>query len=83
LLALLNRKVSGDASLILTQQLIAALLNIAAGSDPAPAIATISDAQTLLAEFSGKLPYGVKTSSPIGQRMVADGQALKSYNLGY
>src|SRR5262249_42946933 len=51
LLALLNPPPRGDASLILADQLIAAKLNIANGSDPAPVSATIADADSLLSQF--------------------------------
>ena len=48
---------NGDASLVLAGQLIAAKLNLANGSDPAPVSGTIDDADALLSGFSGKLPY--------------------------
>ena len=69
-----------DASLILADQLIAAKLNIANGSDPSPVSATISDADNLLSSFSGKLPYKIKPFSIIGQAMVSDANALNNYN---
>jgi hypothetical protein len=68
--------------MILAKQLIAAKLNIFNGSDPAPARAAIADADGLLGGFAGKLPYGVATSSAIGQQMVNDGSKLESYNSG-
>src|SRR5439155_20205262 len=72
-----------DASLILADQLIAAKLNIAAGSDPAPVSSTIAHADSLLSAFGGnKLPYKVKTSSAIGKMMVSDANTLNSYNNG-
>jgi hypothetical protein len=71
-----------DASLILADQLIAAKLNIANGSDPAPVSSTITHADSLLSAFSGKLPYKVKTSSAVGQMMVNDAKTLDSYNNG-
>jgi hypothetical protein len=72
-----------DASLILADQLIAAKLNIANGSDPAPVSSTITDADGLLAAFGGnKLPYKVKPSSAIGHMMVNDANTLDSYNNG-
>jgi hypothetical protein len=113
LLAILRTPVRGDASLILTYQLIAAKLNsaggtvhivwsddrritatgpnpdvyydqltVAHGSDPAPISATITDADSVLSGFAGKLPYGVKPSSATGQRMVNDATALDAYNNG-
>ncbi len=84
LLAILNTPVGSgnkaDASLILADQLIAAKLNIANGSDPTPVSATIADADSLLSGFSGKLPYKVKPSSATGQQMVSDANTLDSYN---
>jgi hypothetical protein len=81
LLALLKSPTKGDASLILARQLIAARLNIANGSDPAPIIATLVDADALLS-LDGKLPYDVKPSSSAGQAMTLHGKSLDSYNTG-
>src|SRR5262249_7873988 len=70
LLTILTTPVRGDASLILADQLIAAKLNIANGSDPTPISATITDADSLLSQFgTNRLPYNVQTSSAIGQQM--------------
>jgi hypothetical protein len=82
LLALFDTPPRGDASLILAHQLIAAKLNIANGSDPTPVNDTIIDADHLLSGFTGKLPYGVRPSSSIGQAMVHDANVLDSYNNG-
>jgi hypothetical protein len=82
LLAILRTPVRGDASLILAHQLIAAKLNIANGSDPAPVSATIAGADSLLSGFAGTLPYHVRPSSPTGQAMVDDAVTLDSYNSG-
>jgi hypothetical protein len=82
LLAILRTPVRGDASLILAHQLIAAKLNIANGSDPAPVSATIADADSLLSGFAGKLPYHVRPSSATGQAMVGDAAILDTYNNG-
>jgi hypothetical protein len=82
LLNILNTPVGGDASLNLAHQLIAAKLNIAAGSDPTPIASTIAHADSLLAMFSGKLPYHVAPSSSIGQMMVSDANTLDNYNNG-
>jgi len=71
-----------DASLILARQLIAAKLNIPNGSDPTTIGTTVADADRLLAQFGGKLPYGVRPSSVLGQSMVGDGHVLASYNRG-
>ena len=74
----------GDASLILAHQLIAALLNIANGSDPTPISATIADAQSLLigCNLNSGPGCGVDASSTLGQKMVADANVLDSYNEG-
>ena len=83
LLTILTTPTRGDASLILADQLIAAKLNIANGSgEPAPVPSTITDADSLLSGFSGKLPYNVKSSSPNGQAMVTDATTLDNYNNG-
>jgi hypothetical protein len=68
--------------MILAVQLIAAKLNIAAGSDPTPVSSTITHADSLLSGFSGKLPYHVAPSSAIGQMMVSDANTLNNYNNG-
>ena len=82
LLALLNAPATRNASLILAQQLIAAMLNTTNGSDPAPVGDAISRANTLLGTFSGKLPYASTPSSPAGQAMIAVGRPLAQYNSG-
>jgi len=69
-----------DASLILAHQLIVAKLNLANGSDPTTIGTTVADADRLLAQFGGKLPYGLGRSSVLGQSMVGDGHVLASYN---
>ena len=71
-----------DASLILAHQLIAAKLNIANGSDPAPISSRIAAADALLSGFTGKLPYGVKPPSVTGQAMVNNANTLNNYNNG-
>jgi hypothetical protein len=83
LLAILNTPSGGDASIILAKQLIAAKLNIAAGSNPGPISSTITHADSLLSMFSGKLPYHVAPSSNIGQMMVSDGSTVDNYNNGH
>ena len=72
----------GDASLILAHQLIAAKLNIANGSDPAPVSGVITNADFLLSAYSGKLPYSIKPSTVAGQAMTASATVLDSYNNG-
>ncbi|UWZ83402.1 putative Ig domain-containing protein [Occallatibacter riparius] len=80
LVALLRTPVAGDASLILAYQLIAAKLNIANGSDPTQALATIVNADALLSGFTGNLPYHVKPSSTAGAAMTSDAALLDAYN---
>jgi uncharacterized delta-60 repeat protein len=82
LLAILNTSSQTDASLILARQLIAAKLNLAGGSDPAPVSSTIAHADSLLNGFGGKLPYKVKPSSALGQAMTSDARVLDRYNNG-
>jgi len=82
LLRLPSAQKGANASLILADQLIAAKLNIANGSDPTPIGTTVADADRLLAPFVGKLPYGVRQSSALGQSLVSDGQLLRRYNGG-
>ena len=77
-----SEKNAADASLILADQLIAAKLNVANGSDPAPVSSTITHSDSLLSGFSGKLPYHVKPSSANGQAMVNDATVLNNYNNG-
>lgn len=82
LLALLRTPVKGDGSLILGHQLIAAKLNVANGSDPAPINASLDASDALLGTFTGRLPYGIKPSSPTGQAAVTLAAALDEYNNG-
>jgi uncharacterized delta-60 repeat protein len=80
LLTLLASPTRGDASIVLAQQLIAAKLNVAYGVDPASIAATLAHADALLSSFIGKVPYGVRTSSVIGQAMAADAVQLDQFN---
>ena len=82
LLRLPTAQKGANASLILAHHLIAAKLNIANGSDPTPIGTAVADADRLLAPFVGKLPYGVRQSSLLGQSLVSDGQLLRRYNGG-
>ena len=82
LLNLLKNSTTSDASVILARQLIAAKLNIANGSDGTPVSSTTTDADSLLSQFAGKLPYKVKTASSIGKAMVKDATILNNYNNG-
>ena len=82
LLTILRTPGKCDASWILAQQLIAAKLSIANGSDSTPVADTIQDADSLLAGFCGRLAYNVKTSSKTGKKMVKAANVLDSYNNG-
>jgi hypothetical protein len=83
LLTILNTPSTGDASLILAKQLIAAKLNFLSNTVEVPALtAAITDADSLLSGFSGKLPYHVAPSSTTGQLMVSDATVLDIYNNG-
>ena len=78
LITILKTPVGGDASIILAYQLIAAKLNIANGSNPAPISSTITDADGDL--DGGTIPQHVNASSTLGQDMTADASKLDSYN---
>ena len=67
---------NADASLILADQLIAAKLNIANGSDPAP-VTQHYDRCGRRAFPTGKLPYRVRPNTTNGRRMVSDAETLK------
>jgi sugar lactone lactonase YvrE len=82
LLSILNTPPQGDASLALADQLIAAKLDIAHGSNSGPVGPTIADADNLLSEFSGPLPYHVPSSSAVGKQMVNDANTLIQFNNG-
>ncbi|MBK8027424.1 MAG: hypothetical protein IPK19_40050 [Chloroflexi bacterium] len=72
----------GDASTILAVQLMAAKLNLAAGADGAAIATAILQADALLAQFSGKLPYNVPPASPQGQQMLSFAGLFDIYNNG-
>ena len=80
LIALLKTPPRGDASRNLAKQLIAAKLNVADGSDPAPVAAAIADADALYAAQAGRLPYDIHASTPTGQDMLAAKDVLDDYN---
>jgi hypothetical protein len=70
---------SADASLILADQLIAALLNIAAGAvEPSLVASTIADADAALG--AGPIPENISPATALGQRMVNDAVVLNNYN---
>jgi hypothetical protein len=74
----------GNAALILAHQLIAALLNIANGSNPDAISNTINDAQSLLGALCGAslASCTVAASSTVGQSMINDAAILDNYNEG-
>jgi len=80
LLTILQTPVRGDASLILAHQLIAALLNIAHGSDSTPVSTIISDANNALG--GARIPQDIAPNSTLGQRMINDAAILDNYNNG-
>ncbi len=81
LMKLLNTPPSGDKSLILAHQLIAAKLNLLSGaSEPL----NIADADAWMAankDADGRLPYGTSTD-PAGAQASSLGDSLASYNQG-
>jgi hypothetical protein len=81
-LALFDTLLRGDISVILAHQLIVTKLNIIHGPHPVPISSIITDADRLLSQFPGKLPYNVRTSSAIGKQMVHDASILERYNRG-
>lgn len=80
LVGLLRTPSRGDASLILSHQLVAAKLNIAAGSDPEPIEDALADTDTVLASFASRLPLGIRPSSDAGRQMVELSKVLDEYN---
>ena len=82
LLALLKEPGQGDASVILTRQLIAAKLNIAKGANPTPISQALTRADGLMGAFAGRLPYRVPPRSPIGHDMTSVAQRLEAFNTG-
>jgi hypothetical protein len=82
LLALMQLSNDRDASITLVRALIAAKLNIANGSDPAPIAATIAESDGMLSKFKGGLPYQVRPLTPLGRTMTQDGAKLASYDNG-
>src|SRR5262249_30115073 len=71
-----------DASIILADQLIAAKLNLAAGSDPCPILSIIAAADALIDGQSIPIVPKVTPSSTVGAQMVTLAALLDSYNEG-
>ncbi len=82
LIAILNSSSTTDASIILARQLIAALLNIANGSNPTPVCSTIADANLLLTGCTVPCKVTNKTQPALSKSMVHDANALDQYNSG-
>jgi hypothetical protein len=82
LIAILNMSPAGDASILVAHQLIAVKLNLANGVDGSAVVAAINEADTLLASFTGKLPFGVQASSEVGQKLVVDASTFDAFNQG-
>jgi hypothetical protein len=80
LICILNSSVSGDASLNLAHQLIAAKLNVLNGTNAATAGTSITDADNVLKLYSGKLPYHVSSSSTNGSKMTTIASKLNDFN---
>ncbi len=80
LLSILNSAVTGDASLILAKQLIAALLNLANGSSPVPICDTLADANSALDGCT--VPCHIRPSTGKGKPMIQDATILAIYNQG-
>jgi len=79
LLNILGTSSTGDASLVLARQLIAAKLNVLRFG-PGVAGSTISNSDLLLTPFGSLLPYSVGTNTPAGKAMLSDSDTLKNYN---
>ena len=81
---ILNNPGQGNAITILSPQLVAALLNKAAGAvDNSTADAAINTAETLLSTNSLNLLHSVvEPSSPLGQALITQASILDGYNNG-
>jgi YVTN family beta-propeller protein len=79
LIGFLKTPPTGNAALILADQLIATKLSIANGSDPAPISSAVTAADGELAAVPA-LPTVVRTNTAAGQAMVATAATLDSYN---
>lgn len=78
--ALLSSTASGDVSLRLAQQLITAKLNVAAGSSTDAVGSYILQADTLLSQVPGRLPYGILPTAVNGPTLLTTAELLDSYN---
>ncbi len=80
--SLIAMPAKGDASVILARQLIAAKLNIANGAQSSIALNAIAHADALLAAFNQRLPYHIKSSTPVGGGMTSTAAVLDDFNNG-
>lgn len=78
---ILQTPVKGDASVALAHQLIAAYLNIDAGTDQTPIASVLADATAQLS-LAGMIPQNVSPSSDVGQAMENDSSILDDFNSG-
>ncbi len=86
LLDIFNMAPSGDASLILAHQLIAAMLNLDNSStSPAAVTQALGAAQVWMAankDADGRLPYGTGTGSAAANQATALASTLDNFNNG-
>jgi hypothetical protein len=85
LLTIFNTPPTGDASLILGHQLIAAMLNAANGAGQAQVGSAIDAAQAWMSankDADGRIPYGVAATGAAGADGVAISAKLDTYNNG-
>ncbi len=80
LIEILHTAITGNASLILAHQLIAAKANIKWGSDPTPIADVIALADSLLSSCSGRLPHLVNFDKKASAQMKALAKTLDDYN---
>ena len=80
LINILNSPTKGDASVTLAKELIAALLNLANGSNPVSVCNTIADANSALDGCT--VPCGISPSSAKGQAMISVANNLEMFNNG-
>lgn len=84
--ALLGTPTTGDASLILVHQMIAALLNVANGADvPLDVDAALASAQQWMqsrADSDGRLPYGTQSGSESHTQATSIAGTLADFNEG-
>jgi hypothetical protein len=73
---------SGDASLVLADELIIARLNVAKGAERHLVTDRILNADALLRGFNTRLPYFIDASSVTGQKMMEQANLLDLYNNG-